>query len=144
MVDVGQKQITERIAEAQAIVVLGREVMQHFQDGELNSKKGPVFQTAIIAGIMAAKRTHELIPMCHPLALNHCNIDISQLDDSRIIVKSRVSIEGKTGVEMEALQAVSSAALTVYDMCKSFHKAIVIEEIKLLSKSGGKSDYISD
>lgn len=141
MVDVGNKKVTYRSAVAESSVFLGDEIISLFKDNELHSKKGPVFQTAIIAGIMAAKKTHELIPMCHPLSLDHCSVKISLGDDKDAIIKCEVSLEGKTGVEMEALTGASIAALTIYDMCKSISKSMIIKETKLLMKTGGKSDF---
>lgn len=141
MVNVGAKEITSRTAIAESVVVLGEEIIALFKNDELLTKKGPVFQTAIIAGIMAAKKTHDLIPMCHPLALEHCNIVIKVSGKDRVCITSEVRTTGKTGVEMEALTASSVAALTVYDMCKSISKSIVIQNIKLKKKTGGKSDF---
>jgi cyclic pyranopterin phosphate synthase len=119
---------------------LGAEIIVHFEDKELVTKKGPVFQTAIIAGIQAVKKTSELIPMCHPLLINGVDIDIEIIDKENIEIVCTVSIEGKTGVEMEALTGATIAALTVYDMCKSISQKMVIKEVKLVKKSGGKSD----
>ena len=110
-----------------------------FEKNELYTKNGPVFQTAIIAGIMAAKRTYELIPMCHPLSLDHCSIKI-RIEENDAIITCEVKMEGKTGVEMEALTGASVAALTIYDMCKSITHSMIISNTKLLSKKGGKSD----
>ncbi len=141
MVDVSDKKITKRIAKAQAIVHLGKVIMDQIKNNELITKKGPVFQTAIIAGVMGAKRTSELIPFCHPLGLEDCQIKISTKGE-RAIIQSEVKITSKTGVEMEALTAVTIAALTVYDMCKALSHGIVIEEIKLMEKTGGKKDFI--
>jgi cyclic pyranopterin monophosphate synthase len=140
MVDVSDKKITKRFAKAQAVVHLGKLIMDQLQHNELITKKGPVFQTAIIAGVMAAKRTSELIPFCHPLALEDCQIKIT-VEGERAIVTSEVTITSKTGVEMEALTAVSIASLTIYDMCKALSHDSVIEEIKLLEKTGGKKDF---
>ena len=140
MVDVSHKQATKRIAKAQAIVLLGKEILSKMQGDELITKKGPVFQTAIIAGVMGAKKTHELIPFCHPLGLEDCQISIS-IKKEKIIIDSTAIVTGKTGVEMEALTAVTIAALTVYDMCKALSHNIVIEEVKLMQKSGGKKDF---
>jgi cyclic pyranopterin phosphate synthase len=109
--------------------------------GELKSAKGPVFQTAILAGIMAAKRTGELIPLCHPLALDHADVSISIIGKNLVQIIATASLTGKTGVEMEALTAVSIAALTVYDMCKALSHDIIIREICLLEKTGGKNDF---
>lgn len=141
MVNVGDKKITTRTAIAKATMQLGEELITLFENNELITKKGAVFQTAIIAGIQAVKKTHELIPMCHPLLIDGVAIDIQLLNKTDIEIYCKVSMEGKTGVEMEALTGVSVAALTVYDMCKSVSKAIVIKEILLVEKTGGKSDY---
>ena len=140
MVDVSDKKITKRIAKAQATVNVGPEIIALIQGNELITKKGPVFQTAIIAGVMAAKNTSSLIPFCHPLGLEDCQIKMHVLGSS-IIIDSTAVITAKTGVEMEALTAASVAALTVYDMCKALSHHIVIEEIKLIEKSGGKKDF---
>ncbi len=141
MVNVGHKTPSNRIATAQAIVHLPHEVMKHFNGQDVETKKGGVFQTAILAGIMGAKRTSDLIPLCHPLGLDNCTVDIQMKNDHELVITTEASIESKTGVEMEALTAASVAALTVYDMCKGLSHDIVIKEIKLLSKSGGKSDF---
>ncbi len=140
MVDVSDKKITKRLARAQATVHLGKEIMEQIKDNELITKKGPVFQTAIIAGVMGAKKTPELIPFCHPLGLEDCQIIISTKGE-KIIIDTLAGITGKTGVEMEALTAASIAALTVYDMCKALSHYIVIEEVKLMEKTGGKKDF---
>lgn len=141
MVNVGNKNITCRSATAKASMFLGEELINLFKNNELVTKKGAVFQTAIIAGIQAVKKTHELIPMCHPLLIDGVEIDIQLLNKTDIEIYCKVTIEGKTGVEMEALTGVSAAALTVYDMCKSVSKAMVIKELMLVEKTGGKSDY---
>ena len=143
MVDVGGKSPTRREAAAQAIVRLPDEVASLFRDGDIHAKKGPVFQTAIIAGIMAAKKTSELIPLCHPLPLDDCKIRIHLNGDGDAVIECRVSCHHKTGVEMEALTGASVAALTLYDMCKAVSHHIVISEIRLLEKTGGKSDFHS-
>lgn len=140
MVDVSEKKITERTATAQAIVWLGKQIMKKMEGDELITKKGPVFQTAIIAGVMAAKRTHELIPFCHPLGLEDIQISIHPRKE-KVIIESFAKVTGKTGVEMEALTAASVAALTVYDMCKALSHDIVISEVKLMGKKGGKKDF---
>ena len=119
MVDVGEKKITKRKATAKALMFLGEEIISLFENEELKTKKGPVFQTAIIAGIQAVKKTSELIPMCHPLLINGVDITIVILDSEHIEINCTVKIEGKTGVEMEALTGANIAALTVYDMCKA-------------------------
>ncbi len=140
MVNVSDKKITKRTAIAKASMFLGKEVISHFTNDELITKKGPVFQTAIIAGIQAVKKTSELIPMCHPLLINGVDIDINIVDDEHIEVYCKVIIEGKTGVEMEALTGVNITCLTIYDMCKSISQEMIIKEVKLLEKTGGKSD----
>lgn len=140
MVNVGDKKITKRKATAKATMFLGEEIISHFNNDELITKKGPVFQTAIIAGIQAVKKTSELIPMCHPLLINGVDIDIEITDKEHIEILCTVAIEGKTGVEMEALTGANLAALTVYDMCKAISQKMVIKEVKLIEKSGGKSD----
>lgn len=140
MVNVGDKSITKRKATAVSKMYLGQEVISCFQNDELTTKKGPVFQTAIVAGIQAVKKTAELIPMCHPLLINGVDIDIHVLDDAHIEILCTVSIEGKTGVEMEALTGVSITALAIYDMCKAISQEMIIKETKLLVKTGGKSD----
>jgi len=140
MVNVGAKKITKRTAIAEAFMFLGQEIVAHFKDDELTTKKGPVFQTAIIAGIQAVKRTSDIIPMCHPLMIDGIDIKIKVVDKVHINIRCTVSIEGKTGVEMEALTGASVAALTVYDMCKALSQKMVIESVRLLEKTGGKSD----
>jgi cyclic pyranopterin phosphate synthase len=141
MVDVSDKQVTKRIARAQSVVVLGPEIMQHLQGDDIQTKKGPVFQTAIIAGTMAAKKTADLIPLCHPLALENCKVEISINKQQEVVIECTAIITSKTGVEMEALTGASVAALTIYDMCKAFSHHIVIKETRLLEKTGGKSDF---
>jgi cyclic pyranopterin phosphate synthase len=141
MVDVSEKKISLRTAVAQSIVVLPEGVIQKFSDGDIQTKKGPVFQTAIIAGIMAAKKTGELIPLCHPLGLENCAIHIQLQNENELVIECTATITAKTGVEMEALVGASIAALTVYDMCKALSHDIVIKETKLLQKTGGKNDF---
>ncbi len=141
MVDVSDKKVTRRIARAQAVVFLGKEILSHMKGDELITKKGPVFQTAIIAGVMAAKKTHELIPFCHPIGLEDCKVRIS-VKKNKAIIETETAITSKTGVEMEALTAASVAALTVYDMCKALSHEIIIGEIKLMEKRGGKKDFL--
>ena len=140
MVDVSNKQATAREAVARSVVYLPDAVQAAVRDGDIDSKKGPVFATAIIAGVMAAKKTHELIPFCHPLGLETCDVDI-RLDGDSAIVECRCRVHYKTGVEMEALTGASVAALTIYDMCKALSHDIVIRDTKLMSKTGGKRDY---
>ena len=141
MVNVGDKAVTKRKAIARGVLFLGDEIMSHFSNDEINTKKGPVFQTAIIAGIQAVKKTSELIPMCHPLMINGVDISIESIDNESVQVLCSVEIDGKTGVEMEALTGVSVACLTIYDMCKALSYQMVIKEIKLVEKTGGKSDF---
>ena len=141
MVDVGGKQETHRTATARSVVALPPEVLQHLVNGDLMSKKGPVFQTAIIAGIMAAKKTGDLIPLCHPLGMDNCNITIQVNEQQEIVIDCTASITAKTGIEMEALVGASIAALTVYDMCKAMSHDIIIKETKLIAKTGGKRDF---
>lgn len=140
MVDVSPKKVTLRTAQAQAIVNVGKEILDQIQNNELITKKGPVFQTAIIAGVMGAKKTAELIPFCHPIGLEDCQIKIS-VQRGKIIIDTTTKLTAKTGVEMEALTAASVAALTVYDMCKALSHNIIIEEVKLMKKAGGKKDF---
>lgn len=140
MVDVSQKAATRRTAKARALVRAGSAILEKIRDNELMTKKGPVFQTAIIAGVMGAKKTSELIPLCHPLGLEDCQISIT-VDNEVIVIDATAVVTAKTGVEMEALTAVTTAALTVYDMCKALSHDIVISEIKLMEKTGGKSDF---
>lgn len=141
MVDVGDKKVTKRSATARALVFLPKEVMQQLEGEDMQTKKGPVFQTAILAGIMGAKKTSDLIPLCHPLGLNKCKVDISVFDQNHIQIDCTATVDGKTGVEMEALTGASIAALTVYDMCKAFTHDMRIVEVKLMSKKGGKRDF---
>ena len=140
MVNVSDKKTTKRTAIAKATIFLGEEIISHFNNDELITKKGPVFQTAIIAGIQGVKKTSEIIPMCHPLLINGVDIDIHVINSEHIEVLCEVIIEGKTGVEMEALTGVNITCLTIYDMCKSISQDIIIKEVKLLEKTGGKSD----
>ncbi|MEE3266648.1 MAG: cyclic pyranopterin monophosphate synthase MoaC [SAR324 cluster bacterium] len=140
MVDISEKNITERTAVAVARVHLGHELSELLKESG-STKKGPVLQTAVIGAIQAAKRTSELIPMCHPLSLSGVNVDI-KLDGEYAVIRVTAKTSGRTGVEMEALTAASVAALTIYDMCKSVSKSMEIESICLLEKTGGKSgDY---
>ncbi|MEZ0610388.1 cyclic pyranopterin monophosphate synthase MoaC [Fibrella sp. WM1] len=147
MVDVGAKQVTKRTAKARSIVTLGESILSHLDaslnGGDIQTRKGPVFQTARIAGTMAAKRTDDLIPLCHSLGLDGCTFEI-RTDGSDVIIECTVSTEGKTGVEMEALVGASVAALTVYDMCKALSHDIVIRETRLIEKTGGKRDFRHD
>lgn len=140
MVDVSAKDATDREAMAQSIVILPAPVRAAINGDEINSKKGPVFATAIIAGVMAAKKTHELIPFCHPLGLEKCDISI-RVDGDNAVIECRCKVRHKTGVEMEALTGASVAALTIYDMCKALSHDIVICDTRLMSKTGGKRDF---
>ncbi|MFM1850626.1 MAG: hypothetical protein RIS54_310 [Verrucomicrobiota bacterium] len=142
MVNVGAKAVTRRTAHAVAVVDLPAELAALLQNGDIATKKGPVFQTAILAGVMGAKQTGSLIPLCHPLPLEDCQVMIETSNDGRIAtIHCRVEIHAKTGVEMEALTGATIAALTLYDMGKAVSHGIVIREVKLLEKTGGKRDY---
>ncbi len=141
MVDVGHKDVTRRTACARAVIALPAEVRAALSDGEVHTKKGPVFQTAIIAGVMAAKKTSDLIPLCHPIGLDDCQITIEPTEDGDLLVECRTSVTHKTGVEMEALTGATVAALTVYDMCKALSHDMAIKDVRLIEKRGGKSDY---
>ena len=141
MVDVTGKPVTRRSATAETRVRFPHEAAQALRGGGFATAKGPVFQTAIIAGVMAAKRTHELIPFCHPLGIEDCRINIDMEGDEAVI-RCTVAINHRTGVEMEALTGASIAALTVYDMCKALSHAIVIAETRLIEKRGGKRNVI--
>ena len=143
MVDVSEKHATRRTAHARAEVRLPPAVLAALVGDEIQSKKGPVFATAIIAGVMAAKKTHELIPFCHPLGLEDCQV-LVRVDGAAAIVDCRCTVTHKTGVEMEALTGASVAALTIYDMCKALSSEIVISETRLMMKRGGKKDLGSD
>ena len=141
MVDVGAKVATLREASAEAVVKLPPAVARELARTGHRTKKGPVFDTAIVAGVMAAKRTHELIPFCHPLGVERCSVDIATRTGGRIHIICSVAVHHKTGVEMEALVGASVAALTIYDMCKSLSHDIVIESTRLLGKTGGKRNF---
>ena len=143
MVDVASKEVTHREAVAEARVRLPRNVAAALRASGHRTKKGPVFDTAIVSGVMAAKRTHELIPFCHPLGLEHCSVEIEDGRGGEILVRCRVAVHHRTGVEMEALTGVTVAALTIYDMCKALTHGIAIREVTLLAKSGGKRDYVA-
>jgi cyclic pyranopterin phosphate synthase len=140
MVDVGDKSATDRTATARSIVKLPTQVVAALDGDEIATKKGPVFATAIIAGVMAAKKTHELIPFCHSLGLDNCKISIT-VDADQAVIDCTCRVHHKTGVEMEALTGASVAALTIYDMCKALSHDIVIGETRLISKTGGKQDF---
>lgn len=146
MVDVGGKAVTRRLAHAIAIVALPRELAKLLVGGEISTPKGPIFQAAILAGIMGAKKTADLIPLCHPIALDDCSIEINARPAGKdgsvdVEVHCRARTQGRTGVEMEALTGASVAALTLYDMGKAVTHGIVIREIRLIEKTGGKRDY---
>jgi cyclic pyranopterin phosphate synthase len=136
MVDVGSKAVTHRVAQARSVVELSDEIMAHFQNDDIKTKKGPVFQTAIVAGIMAAKKTGELIPLCHPIGMDNCHIFIKVSGKNTLEILCEASVHGKTGIEMEALTGASVAAL-----CKALSHDIVIKETRLIKKTGGKKDF---
>ena len=143
MVDVSEKVASDREAHARTVVHLPAEVIAELDGDEITTKKGPVFATAVIAGVMAAKKTHELIPFCHPLGLENCKIAI-EVDGNDAVIDCRCKVHHKTGVEMEALTGASVAALTIYDMCKAMSHDIVIGETRLMAKTGGKRDFKRD
>ncbi len=139
IVDVSKKDITERLAIASGEIKFDKETYKKIKS--FNTKKGNLEKTAIIGGIMGAKETSRLIPLCHNIPINHINIDVKKNDTSfSLIVESRVKTNANTGVEMEALTAVTISCLTIYDMCKYLNKKIKIQNIHLISKTGGKSD----
>ncbi|WP_197442322.1 cyclic pyranopterin monophosphate synthase MoaC [Thalassoglobus polymorphus] len=139
MVDVGGKPVTSRMARAEATVVMQPETLELIQNRKF--AKGDVLEVARLAGIMATKRTDELIPLCHSLGLDAASLEFEPLDASRIRIEASVSVQGRTGVEMEAMTAVSIAALTIYDMCKSVDRSMEITNLRLIEKSGGKSGH---
>ncbi|MEZ5521063.1 MAG: cyclic pyranopterin monophosphate synthase MoaC [Dokdonella sp.] len=138
MVDVGAKQATRRVAVAEARVQFPAAAARQLKTNELRSAKGPVIDTAIIAGTLAVKRTHELIPFCHPLGIEKCRFEIEFVSATELRIRCEVAVTHKTGVEMEAMTGASVAALTVYDMCKALSHEIVIADLRLLDKTGGK------
>ena len=142
-VDVSAKQATDRSAHARSIVHLPISIAGHIGGDEIETKKGPVFATAIIAGVMAAKKTHELIPFCHPLGLENCKVT-AELRGNDVVIDCTCRVHHKTGVEMEALTGASVAALTVYDMLKAMSHDIVIADTRLVAKTGGKEDFQRD
>ena len=144
MVDVSRKAASERTAHARSVVEFPPDVAERFVDGDIRTAKGPVFSTAIVAGVMAAKRTHELIPFCHPLGLEQCKITIDLDKGGNAVIDCVCKVHHRTGVEMEALTGASVAALTVYDMCKALSHDIIIADTRLIAKSGGKRDYQRD
>jgi cyclic pyranopterin phosphate synthase len=141
MVNVGSKPITHRMAIAKSTVVLDENIMALLLNDDIVTPKGSVFQTAIIAGIMAAKKTGELIPLCHPIGLDNCQIKIEVSGKNSVDIFCEASVHGKTGIEMEALTGATLAALTIYDMCKALSHNIVIKETRLIKKTGGKKDF---
>jgi len=144
MVDVSHKEATDREAHARTTVEFPVAVAERIVDGDIQTAKGPVFSTAIIAGVMGSKKTHELIPFCHPLGLENCKITIEMDDRHRAVIDCRCKVHHKTGVEMEALTGATVAALTIYDMCKALSHDIVIGQTRLVSKTGGKKDFHLD
>ncbi|MBP6063042.1 MAG: cyclic pyranopterin monophosphate synthase MoaC [Fusobacteriaceae bacterium] len=140
MVDVSEKKITDRTAVAQGYIYVSEGTIDIIKNGGI--KKGDVLSVAQVAGIMGAKKTSEIIPMCHNIFISGANIEF-EIEDSSIKILATVKTSGQTGIEMEALTAVSIAALTIYDMCKAVDKEMVIGEVKLLKKTGGKSDYLN-
>jgi cyclic pyranopterin monophosphate synthase len=142
MVDVTEKKTSIRMAQAKSCVQLPEAMKEFFNGSELYLKKGPVFQTAIIAGTMAVKKTHELIPFCHHIPVESCKFDIQMDKDLLVTISCKVKTTFKTGIEMEALTGAMTAALTIYDMCKAVSHDIVIKETKLVSKTGGKNTIL--
>ncbi|AQW92284.1 cyclic pyranopterin monophosphate synthase MoaC [Elizabethkingia anophelis] len=141
IVNVSSKAVTRRKAIAKATVGIPEHILQKLKEGDFKTPKGSVFQTAIIAGIMAAKKTGELIPLCHPIGLENCEINIDINDQNEVDIYCTAEVEAKTGIEMEALTGASVAALTIYDMCKALSHNICIKEIILIEKTGGKNDF---
>tara|TARA_R110002095_G_scaffold210327_2_gene197497 strand:- start:884 stop:1363 length:480 start_codon:yes stop_codon:yes gene_type:complete len=139
MVDVGGKAVTSRTAVAESFVTMLPETQKLILDRQIS--KGDVLEIARIAGIMATKKTADLIPLCHPLSINSVRLDFEPLNETTIRIKSTVKVDGKTGVEMEALAAVSVAALTIYDMCKAVDRGMSLGPTRLVEKSGGKSGH---
>lgn len=151
MVDVGGKSVSHRTAKAMGRVQLPMHVMRELSNAQFQSRKGSVLQTAILAGIMGAKKTSDLIPLCHPLLLSKVDVKIEreqaleleqEQEREALVIYAEVRLDGKTGVEMEALTAVSIAALTIYDMCKALSHDIRITDIQLMEKTGGKNDFV--
>ncbi|MBI2424387.1 MAG: cyclic pyranopterin monophosphate synthase MoaC [Candidatus Hydrogenedentes bacterium] len=140
IVDVSGKEVTLRTATAECLLYLPPEVASAIDGGDIQTKKGPVFQTAIIAGTMAAKKTSDLIPLCHPLPIESCKITIEPADAEHLRIQCSVKVHHKTGVEMEALVGASVTALTIYDMCKALSHEMAIRETRLIEKHGGKRD----
>ena len=142
MVDVSEKKETVRTAVAKGHLKVPATLYNHFNGQDLISKKGPVFSTAIVAATMAVKKTSDLIPFCHPIPIEGCKVEIQFRDETTIEIVVSVKTTGKTGIEMEAITGVQVAALTLYDMCKSWTHDLEITNVHLLSKTGGKSDYV--
>jgi cyclic pyranopterin phosphate synthase len=141
MVDVAEKKETVRTAIAKGCLHVPASLYENFDGVDLNSKKGPVFSTAIVAATMAVKKTSDIIPFCHPIAIEGCKVEIVFLNPTTIEITVFVKTTGKTGIEMEALTGVQVAALTLYDMCKSWTHELEITNVRLVKKTGGKSDY---
>ena len=142
MVDVGAKPASARMARAQAVVVFPLAVHELLREQGFVGKKGSVIDTAIVAGVMGAKRTHELVPFCHPLALDDCQIRIEPRDDGHWMIECSVALTARTGAEMEALTGATVAALTLYDMVKALSAEIEIRSVRLIEKRGGKRDFL--
>ncbi|MQR99191.1 cyclic pyranopterin monophosphate synthase MoaC [Gluconobacter aidae] len=140
MVDISGKDVTERSAHAQARLVFPSEMARTLSEAGFMTAKGAVLTVAQIAGVMGVKSTSQLIPLCHPLSLSGCRVDIT-IEGDEAVIDCRVSCKGRTGVEMEALTGASVAALTIYDMCKAMSHDMVIREVRLMGKAGGKRDF---
>ena len=143
IIDISKKEITKRTATAQGSIIFSKKTFEKLE--KMQTKKGEITNVAILAGIMGAKKTSELIPLCHNIDITNVDIKITTNKKlSNLVINASVKSTSKTGVEMEALTAVSVSCLTIYDMCKSLDKNIIIDKIKLISKKGGKSDYLND
>ena len=143
IIDISKKEITTRTATAQGSIIFSKKTFKKLE--KMQTKKGEITNVAILAGIMGAKKTSELIPLCHNIEITNVDIKITTNKKlSNLVINASVKSTSKTGVEMEALTAVSISCLTIYDMCKSLDKNIIIDKIKLISKKGGKSDYLND
>ena len=143
IIDISKKEITKRTATAQGSIIFSKKTFNKLE--KMKTKKGEITNVAILAGIMGAKKTSELIPLCHNIDITNVDIKITTNKKlSNLVINASVKSTSKTGVEMEALTAVSISCLTIYDMCKSLDKNIIIDKIKLISKKGGKSDYLND
>jgi len=141
MVDVSRKVASDRMAHARSVVEFPQSLAERLTDGDIRTAKGPVFATAIVAGVMAAKKTHELIPFCHPIGLDDCRITIEMDGGNRAVIDCICKVHHRTGIEMEALTGASVAALTIYDMCKALSHDIRIIDTRLMAKTGGKEDF---